>query len=178
MDEQDLIYCIVYPLCILAIRSTSTFHFGILPYVFSCINYCCWPHSCCCNGGKMYLCRSAVFTLVLLLQSLIMGKHKTHYWWLHYSMQYSPDFSKTLKVVFSRHGLQWIEYTFFPQSHCSQRQFNIPDVFPSVHRALPRGPFLPLIDEKNLPKTGSESRTPGFTFYSQAHYHWAMESSL
>ena len=42
MDEQDLIYCI-YPLCILAIRSTSTFHFGILPYVFSCINYCCWP---------------------------------------------------------------------------------------------------------------------------------------
>ena len=73
-------------------------------------------HSCCCNGGKMYLCRSAVFTLVLLLQSLIMGKHKTHYWWLHYSMQYSPDFFKTLKVVFSKHGLQWIEYTFFPKS--------------------------------------------------------------
>ena len=120
MDEQDLIYCIVYPLCILAIRSTSTFHFGILPYVFSCINYCCWPHSCCCNGGKMYLCRSAVFTLVLLLQSLIMGKHKTHYWWLQYSMQYSPDFSKKLKVVFSRHGLQWIEYTFFP-NHTAHR---------------------------------------------------------
>ena len=114
MDEQDLIYCI-YPLCILAIRSTSTFHFGILPYVFSCINYCCWPHSRC-NGGKMYLCRSAVFTLVLLLLSLIMGKHKTHSWWLHYSMQYSPDFFKTLKVVFSKHGLQWIEYTFFPKS--------------------------------------------------------------
>ena len=95
MDEQDLIYCI-YPLCILAIRSTSTFHFGI-PYVFSCINYCCWPHSRC-NGGKMYLCRSAVFTLVLLLLSLIMGKHKTHSWWLHYSMQCSTDFSKTFKV--------------------------------------------------------------------------------
>ena len=25
------------------------------------------------------------------------------------------------------------------------------------------GPFLPLLDENNLPKTGSELRTPGFT---------------
>ena len=40
---------------------------------------------------------------------------------------------------------------------------NIPDIIPSVHRVLPRGPFLPLLDEKKLPKTGSEPRTPGFT---------------
>ena len=40
---------------------------------------------------------------------------------------------------------------------------NIPDIIPSVHRVLPWGPFLPLLDEKKLPKTGSEPRTPGFT---------------
>ena len=35
---------------------------------------------------------------------------------------------------------------------------NIPDIIPSVHRVLPWGPFLPLLDEKKLPKTGSEPR--------------------
>ena len=40
---------------------------------------------------------------------------------------------------------------------------NIHDIIPSVHRVLPRGPFLPLLDEIFLPKTGSKTRTPGFT---------------
>ena len=39
---------------------------------------------------------------------------------------------------------------------------NIPDIIPSVHRVLPWDTFLPLLDEKNLLKTGSNPRTPGF----------------
>ena len=38
----------------------------------------------------------------------------------------------------------------------------IADLIPSVFRVPPRGPILPPLDKKNLPKTGFEPRTPGF----------------
>ena len=55
---------------------------------------------------------------------------------------------------------------------------NIPNIIPRVHRVHPWGPFLPLLDEKKLPKTGSKPKTPGFTAKHTTSDLWSQAYNM